>query len=93
MTVELHIQINNVYIPVLSIDSIPVDDCNRFALNPLWWLRFLGYIISGNQGNISATVDGPPVDYDSVIEEGLTITSDQKVLVIYSVDSGFAVII
>ena len=66
-SVELHIRIDNTYIPVLSI---PVDDCNRFALNPLRWLRFLGYAIYGSQGHISATADGPPVDYESAVEGG-----------------------
>jgi hypothetical protein len=65
--VELHIRIDNTYIPVLSI---PVDDCNRFALNPLRWLRFLGYAIYGSQGHISTTADGPPVDYESAVEGG-----------------------
>ena len=65
--IELRVQIGNAYIPVLSI---PVDDCNRFALKPLRWLRFLGYTIYGNQGHISATADGPPVDYQAGVEEG-----------------------
>jgi hypothetical protein len=41
-------------VPVLSI---PVVDCNRFALKPLKWLRFLGYAIYGREGRISETVD------------------------------------
>jgi len=66
-SIELHIRIDNAYIPVLSI---PFDDCNRFALKPLRWLRFIGYTIYGNQGHISAAADGPPVDYESAIEGG-----------------------
>jgi len=65
-SIDLYIGIDNAYIPVLSI---PVDDCNRFALKPLRWLRFLGYAIYGNHGHISTTADGPPVDYESAIGE------------------------
>ena len=68
-SIELHIQIDldNAYIPVLSI---PIDDCNRFALKPLCWLRFLGYAIYGSHRHISASADGPPVDYQLAIEGG-----------------------
>jgi hypothetical protein len=66
-SIELHIPVDNAYIPVLSI---PVDDCNRFALKPLRWLRFLGYTIYGKEGHISATAGGPPVDYESAAEGG-----------------------
>ena len=60
-SIELHIQISldNTYIPVLSI---PVDDCNCFALKPLCWLCFLGYAVYGSHGHISASADGPSVD-------------------------------
>ena len=67
-SIELHVRINNAYLPVLSI---PVDDCNRFALKPLRWLRFLGYAIYGSQGHICATEDASDrVDYESAIEGG-----------------------
>jgi hypothetical protein len=33
----------------LSVLRIPVDDCNRFAVRPLKWLRYLGYTIYGRE--------------------------------------------
>jgi hypothetical protein len=66
-SIELHMRIDNAHVPVLSI---PVDDCNRFALKPLRWLRFLGYAIYGVHGHISATAGGPPVDYELAVEGG-----------------------
>ncbi len=53
------------YIPVLSI---PIGDCNRFALAPLRWLRFLGYCIYGSSGHISETAGGPPVAFQSLLK-------------------------
>ena len=67
-SIELHIRIASTYIPVLSI---PVDDCNRFALKPLRWLRFLGYAIYGSHGHISVTPNGVPVNYDAAVEGGV----------------------
>ncbi|KAF5384121.1 hypothetical protein D9615_003273 [Tricholomella constricta] len=66
-SVQLHISLDNAYIPVLSI---PVDDCNRFAAKPLRWLRYLAYTIYGRQGHISAIAGGPPVDYESAVAGG-----------------------
>ena len=65
--IELLIRINNTFIPVLTI---PIDDCNRFALKPLCWLRFLGYTIYGSPGHISTAPDGLPVDYRLAVRGG-----------------------
>ena len=67
-SIQLHVPINNAHLPVLSI---PVDDCNRFALNPLRWLRFLGYAIYGSHGHICSTQDASDrVNYELAIAGG-----------------------
>ena len=35
-------------------------------LRPVKWLLFVTFTICGVQGDLSATPNGPPVDYDSV---------------------------
>jgi hypothetical protein len=64
-SIELHVQIHDTYLPILSI---PVVECNRFALKPLKWLRFLGYTIYGQEGHICLAPGGELVDYESAIE-------------------------
>ena len=88
-SVELHMQINDAYMPVLSI---PVTDCNRFSLKPLSWLRFLGYSIYGRIGDISSTPDGPPIDYQMAVQAGTHyyFTSPGAHI---SLDTGFKLII
>jgi hypothetical protein len=88
-SVELHMRINDAYMPVLSI---PVTDCNRFSLRPLSWLRFLGYCIYGRMGNISSTPDGPPIDYQMAVQAGARyyFTSPGTHI---AVDAGFKLII
>jgi len=87
--VELHIQINDAYMPVLSI---PVPDCNRFSLKPLSWLRFLGYCIYGQIGDLSSDPDGSPIDYQMAVEAGANyyFTSPGTHI---PVDAGFKLII
>src|SRR5436853_368202 len=43
--------------------SIPVDICHLFSLNPLTWLRYVGFTIYGSEGHISRSPGGPNVDY------------------------------
>jgi hypothetical protein len=63
-SVELHMRLNNViYHHVLTI---PVTTCQRFSIHPLTWLRYLGFTIQGYEGYISATPDGPEIDYYQV---------------------------
>ena len=62
MATELWIQIDDTWIPILSI---PTDQFDRFTLRPLKWLRFLGFIIYGREGILRTDCDGPKVDnYD-----------------------------
>jgi hypothetical protein len=62
MATELWIQIDNAWIPILSI---PTDQFDRFTLRPLKWLCFLGFIIYGQEGILRTHPDGPEVDnYD-----------------------------
>jgi hypothetical protein len=42
--------------------SIPLDKCDTFAINPLKWLRFLGFAIYGRQGYLSTSEAGPEID-------------------------------
>lgn len=67
-SIELYICINETFIPVLLIS---IEDCNRFAVNPLSRLRFLGYTFYGGEGHISAAANSAPVNYQSAIEGGV----------------------
>ncbi|KAH9174872.1 hypothetical protein EDB89DRAFT_1948327 [Lactarius sanguifluus] len=49
----------------LSFLSIPLADVQRLAIRPFKWLRYVMYSICGARGDLYATLDGPPVDYDS----------------------------
>ncbi|KAH8994516.1 hypothetical protein EDB92DRAFT_1943830 [Lactarius akahatsu] len=48
-----------------SFLSIPLADVQRLAIRPFKWLRYVMYCICGARGDLYATLDGPPVDYDS----------------------------
>jgi len=41
---------------------IPLHKCHELAVNPLKWLRFLGYAIYGRQGYLSLSETGPPIE-------------------------------
>ncbi|KAH9159005.1 hypothetical protein EDB89DRAFT_1866729, partial [Lactarius sanguifluus] len=45
--------------------SIPLSDIQRLSFRPFKWLIFLMFCICGTRGDLSATLDGPPVDYNS----------------------------
>lgn len=66
-SVELWLRISDAWQPILSI---PISECDRFALKPLKWLRFLGYTIYGREGDISLARNGLPVDYERGVEGG-----------------------
>jgi hypothetical protein len=52
--------------------SIPLDKCSTFAINPLKWLRFLGFAIYGREGYLSTSEAGPEIeDYTAGIEARL----------------------
>jgi len=59
-SVELWMSFDDTYHHALSI---PVDTCQRFAVYPLTWLRYVGYTIYGSEGHISTSPDGPEVEY------------------------------
>ena len=50
--------------------SIPLAECNNFAIHPLKWLRFLGFAICGQEGYLRIdSKTGPEInDYDADIE-------------------------
>jgi len=58
--VEIHLHVDGFYIPFLSI---PPSDVRRLSLRPLKWIRFVVFSICGARGHLSATPDGPSVDY------------------------------
>ena len=47
--------------------SVPLSDVKRLAIRPFKWLRFVMFCICGARGDLSATPDGPPVNYDTDI--------------------------
>jgi hypothetical protein len=62
MATELWFQIDDTWIPILSI---PTDQFDRFTLRPLKWLSLLGIIIYGREGILQIHCDGHEVDkYD-----------------------------
>jgi hypothetical protein len=64
--VDLWISLDDVHTRALSI---PIEKCREFSLNPLKWLRFLGYAIYGREGYISTSEDGSEVgNYESDVE-------------------------
>jgi hypothetical protein len=65
--IVLKLKIQGTYLNVLRI---PIEDCNRFAIKPLKWLRCIGFTIYGCEGDICTSSDGPPVDYGSQAHEG-----------------------
>ena len=49
--------------------SIPLAQCNTFAVYPLRWLRFLGFAIYGREGHLSRSKAGPEIeDYTADME-------------------------
>ncbi len=66
----------NIYLNVdgsqVSFLSIPHSDVQRLSIRPFRWLRFVMFSICGARGDLSATPDGPPVDYDSTSLAGVT---------------------
>ena len=42
--------------------SIPLAKCGSFSVNPLKWLRFLGFAIYGQEGYLSTSKGGPEID-------------------------------
>jgi hypothetical protein len=66
-SIQLLIQIDNTWMPALSIS---VAECNHFSLRLLKWLRFLGYAIYGRIGDIYTHLGGRPVNYQLAVNAG-----------------------
>lgn len=50
--------------------SIPLNKCTTFAVNPLKWLRFIGFAIYGREGHLSLSRNGPDLgDYTAPVED------------------------
>jgi hypothetical protein len=60
--VDIHLNIHGSQIPFLSVSN---SDIQRLAICPFRWLRYVMFSICGARGHLSATPDGPPVDYDT----------------------------
>lgn len=54
--VELWLSFDNVTKLALSI---PLAKCGSFSVNPLKWLRFLGFAIYGQEGYLFTSKGGP----------------------------------
>jgi hypothetical protein len=68
VNVDLWLSFNDVYTRALSI---PVEKCTEVSVNPLKWLRFLGFTIYGQEGYISTSAGGPEVsDYETDVQPG-----------------------
>jgi hypothetical protein len=61
--VNIHLRIDDSQLLALSI---PFSDIQRLSTRPLKWLRFATFTVCGARGDLSATPDGPAVDYDSI---------------------------
>ena len=61
--VDIYLSIEGRHVLALSI---PFSDIQRLSLHPVKWLRFVTFAICGVRGNLSATPNGPSVDYDSI---------------------------
>ncbi|KAH9965200.1 hypothetical protein BC827DRAFT_1182892 [Russula dissimulans] len=59
--IEIFLSFNGAQISFLSI---PRSDIERLAIFPFRWIRYVMFTICGARGDLSATPEGPPVDYD-----------------------------
>ncbi|KAH9993788.1 hypothetical protein BJV77DRAFT_1067067 [Russula vinacea] len=60
--VKIFLNADGTQVPFLSI---PDSDVQRLSRRPFKWLRYVIFAICGAHGDISMTLDGPPVDYSS----------------------------
>ena len=68
VTLWFKFSVDGDWIPTLAI---PIEDFGKYTLQPLKWLRFVGFVIYGRQGVLLTERDGPPVDEDMVSAESL----------------------
>jgi hypothetical protein len=68
--VEIYLNVQESQVPFLSI---PYSDVQRLSIRPFKWLRYVMFSICGACGDLSATLDGPPVDYNSteLVDNGI----------------------
>jgi hypothetical protein len=60
--VDIYLNVHGSQIPFLSISN---NDIERLSVHPFRWLRYVMFSICGAKGHLSATPNGPPVNYDS----------------------------
>src|ERR1700720_657124 len=63
--VDIYLIMPNEGSQVLAL-SIPPSDIQRLSIRPLKWLRFVTFAVCGVPGNLSATPDGPAIEYGSL---------------------------
>jgi hypothetical protein len=68
VTLWFKFSVDGDWIPTLAI---PIEDFSNYTLQPLKWLRFLGFVIYGRQGVLLTDRAGPPVNEDMVSAESL----------------------
>jgi hypothetical protein len=61
--VEIYLNVHGSHVSFLTI---PHTDVQRLSIRPFKWLCFVIFSICGARGDLSATPDGPPVDYSSI---------------------------
>jgi hypothetical protein len=60
--VEIYLNVHGAPVPFLSI---PYSDIQRLSIHPFKWLCYVMFSICGACGDLSASPDGPLVDYNS----------------------------
>jgi hypothetical protein len=60
--IEIFLSIDETQVSFLSI---PRSDIERLAVLPFRWIRYVIFAISGARGDLSATPNGPAVDYEN----------------------------
>lgn len=66
IVVAIHLKVQSQRQPPIPFLSIPLSDIERLSTRPFKWLRYVMFSICGARGDLSATLDGPPVNYDNL---------------------------
>ncbi|KAI9465837.1 hypothetical protein BJY52DRAFT_1143807 [Lactarius psammicola] len=74
----------NVHGSRFSFLSVPLSDVQKVTIHPFKWLRFVMYSICGARGDLYATLDGPPVEYDSTAMTLYTSSLRVRFLVVWN---------
>lgn len=59
--IEIFLIFDEIPIPILSIS---LSDVKRLAVSPFRWICYVMFVICGSQGDLSATPNGPSVNYN-----------------------------